>query len=201
MPTAAKAQVIDQTKEKFEQATGVFLTEYRGLTVQDMQNLRASLREKGGELKVIKNTLFRKALGETADALTEELGSGPTAFAFVYENETDCAKILVDYTKTNKAFVVKGGLLNGKIMDAQAVENFSKLPPRDQLIAMVIGAVAAPLSTLVGTVEAIYAQPIRVIGAVADKVAEGGGPVAAESAPSAPASEEAPTPEETSETE
>ena len=126
---------------------------------------------------------------------------GPTAFAFVYENETDCAKILVDYTKTNKAFVVKGGMLNGKIMDAQAVENFSKLPPRDQLIAMVIGAVAAPLSTLVGTVEAIYAQPIRVIGAVADKVAEGGGPVAAESAPSAPASEEAPTPEETSETE
>jgi large subunit ribosomal protein L10 len=201
MPTAAKAQVIDQTKEKFEQATGVFLTEYRGLTVQDMQNLRASLREKGGELKVIKNTLFRKALGETADALTEELGSGPTAFAFVYENETDCAKILVDYTKTNKAFVVKGGLLNGKIMDAKAVESFSKLPPRDQLIAMVIGAVAAPLSTLVGTVEAIYAQPIRVIGAVADKVAEGGGPVAAESAPSAPASEEAPTPEETSETE
>lgn len=201
MPTAAKAQVIDQTKEKFEQATGVFLTEYRGLTVQDMQTLRASLREKGGELKVIKNTLFRKALGETADALTEELGSGPTAFAFVYENETDCAKILVDYTKTNKAFVVKGGMLNGKIMDAQAVENFSKLPPRDQLIAMVIGAVAAPLSTLVGTVEAIYAQPIRVIGAVADKVAEGGGPVAAESAPSAPASEEAPTPEETSETE
>lgn len=201
MPTAAKAQVIDQTKEKFEQATGVFLTEYRGLTVQDMQTLRASLREKGGELKVIKNTLFRKALGETADALTEELGSGPTAFAFVYENETDCAKILMDYTKTNKAFVVKGGLLNGKIMDAQAVESFSKLPPRDQLIAMVIGAVAAPLSTLVGTVEAIYAQPIRVIGAVADKVAEGGGPVAAESAPSAPASEEAPTPEETSETE
>jgi len=201
MPTAAKAQVIDQTKEKFEQATGVFLTEYRGLTVQDMQNLRASLREKGGELKVIKNTLFRKALGETADALTEELGSGPTAFAFVYENETDCAKILVDYTKTNKSFVVKGGLLNGKIMDAKAVESFSKLPPRDQLIAMVIGAVAAPLSTLVGTVEAIYAQPIRVIGAVADKVAEGGGPVAAESAPSAPASEEAPTPEETSETE
>lgn len=130
MPTAAKAQVIDQTKEKFEQATGVFLTEYRGLTVQDMQNLRASLREKGGELKVIKNTLFRKALGETADALTEELGSGPTAFAFVYENETDCAKILVDYTKTNKAFVVKGGMLNGKIMDAQAVENFSKLPAR-----------------------------------------------------------------------
>jgi large subunit ribosomal protein L10 len=201
MPTAAKAQVIDQTKEKFEQATGVFLTEYRGLTVQDMQNLRASLREKGGELKVIKNTLFRKALGETADALTEELGSGPTAFAFVYENETDCAKILVDFTKTNKAFVVKGGMLNGKIMDAKAVESFSKLPPRDQLIAMVIGAVAAPLSTLVGTVEAIYAQPIRVIGAVADKVAEGGGPVAAESAPSAPASEEAPTPEETSETE
>ncbi len=201
MPTAAKAQIIDQTKEKFEQATGVFLTEYRGLTVQEMQTLRASLREKGGELTVIKNTLFRKALGETADALTEELGSGPTAFAFVYENETDCAKILMDYTKTNKSFVVKGGLLNGKIMDAKAVEDFSKLPPRDQLIAMVIGAVAAPLSTLVGTVEAIYAQPIRVIGAVADKVAEGGGPVAAESAPSAPASEEAPTPEETSETE
>lgn len=135
----------------------------------------------------------------------------PTAIAFIYENEAGCAKSLLDFALTNKAFVVKGGMFGGKVFTGKDVEALSKLPPRDVLIAQVIGAVVAPLTTLVGTIEALYADPIRVIGAVADKVAEGGGPVAAESAPSPAAAEEsadapaaadeaaAPTPEETPE--
>lgn len=196
MPTAQKAQTIEQAKEKYQKAAGVFFTEYRGLKVSQLQALRKELGEKGGDLQVIKNTLFKIAAGDDAEKFTEEMTSGPTAIAFVYENETDCAKVLVDFAKTSKALVVKGGLVSGKVFDAAAVENLSKLPPREVLIAQVIGAIAAPLSNLVGVVEALYADPIRVIGAVADKANEEGGLQAATPAESEAPANETPAAEE-----
>lgn len=172
MPTAEKATAIEQAKDWYQRSKGVVFTDYRGLKVKDMQALRANLRAKGGELHVIKNTLFRIAAGEDTDQLPAEFHNGPTAIAFFFENETECAKVLFDYAKVNKTFEVKGGFIAGKTFSAAQVESFSKLPPRDVLIAQVIGAIAAPLSNLVGVIEALYADPIRVIGAVADKVAK-----------------------------
>lgn len=195
MPTPQKAQAIEQAAEKYEKSMGVFFTEYRGLKVSQMQALRKELKEKGGELQVMKNTLFLRAAGEDAEKFSEEMTSGPTAIAYVYENESDCAKVLMDFAKTNKNLVVKGGMVSGKIFDAAAVENLSKLPPREVLIAQVLGAITAPLSNLVGVVEALYADPIRVIGAVADKAKEEGGLTASE-APAAEASAETETPAE-----
>lgn len=181
MPTAEKAQTIEQAKEWYSTSKGVVFTDYRGLKVKEMQQLRAAVRAKGGELHVLKNTLFRLAAGDDANSLPDDLHNGPTAVAFVFENESECAKAIVDYAATNKNLKLKGGFFNGKAFDAKGVEALSKLPPRDVLIAQVIGAVAAPLSNLVGVIEALYADPIRVIGAVADKVAEGSPiPVAAE---------------------
>lgn len=201
MPTATKAATIEQTKAKYDRSVGVIFTEYRGLKVKELQNLRRSLRDKGGEIQVVKNTLFRIAAGDDVAMIPEELSSGPTAVAFLYENETECAKALFDFEKTNKNLVIKGGLIGGKAFDSKQIESFSKLPPRDVLIAQVIGTIAAPLSNLVGVIEALYADPIRVIGAVADKVAEGApapaapAPVEAESsdAPAAEAGEAAET--------
>ncbi len=192
MPTAQKAKTIEKATEKYQKATGVFFTEYRGLKVSDMQALRKELSAKGGELTVIKNTLFKISAGDDAEKLTEELTSGPTAVAYVFENESDCAKVLMNFTKTNKNFVVKGGLLNGKLMDSAAVESLSKLPAREVLIAQVIGAIAAPLTQLVGVIEALYADPIRVIGAVADKAKEEGGLTATEAPKATTSAEEAP---------
>jgi len=97
MPTANKAATIEQTKAKYDRSVGVIFTEYRGLKVKELQNLRRSLKEKGGEIQVVKNTLFRKAAGDDVANLPDELGSGPTAVAFLYENETDCAKALFAY--------------------------------------------------------------------------------------------------------
>ena len=171
MPTAEKAQTIEQAKEWYSKASGVVFTDYRGLKNKEIATLRNDLRKKGGELHVIKNTLFRKAVGdETASGLPADLHNGTTAFAFVFGNEADVAKALLDYARTSRKLVVKGGLFGGKSVDAKGVESISELPPRDVLLAQVIGAVAAPLTTLVGTIEALYADPIRVIGAVADKV-------------------------------
>lgn len=196
MPTAQKAQTIEQAKEWYSKSSGVVFTDYRGLKNKEIAALRSDLRKKGGELHVVKNTLFRKAVGEDAAAtLPADLHNGTTAFAFVFENEADVAKALLEYARTSKKLVVKGGMFGGKALTAAEVTALSELPPRDVLIAQVIGAIAAPLTTLVGTVEALYADPIRVIGAVADKVGEGAAP-AADAAPSedsAPAAEDTPS--------
>jgi large subunit ribosomal protein L10 len=160
----------------------VVFADYRGLKVKEIQQLRSDLRKKGAELHVVKNTLFRQAAGEEVVAtLPAELHNGTTAFAFVFENEPEVAKALLDYARTSKKLVVKGGLFGGKAFTAKEVEALSELPPRDILVAQVIGAIAAPLTNLVGTIEALYADPIRVIGAVADKV--GGGDAAPADAP------------------
>jgi large subunit ribosomal protein L10 len=203
MPTAEKSKVIEQAKDWYAKSTGVFFTDFRGLKVKEMQALRKDLRSKGGEIHVLKNTLFRIAAGEDAAKLPTDLHNGTTAVAFVFENESAIAKALLDYAKSSKKLVVKGGFFSGKSLDAKGVQTLSELPPRDVLIAQVIGVIAAPLSNLVGVVEALYADPIRVIGAVADKVAEGS-PIPAEApAPVAeapveeatPAAEEASAPE------
>ncbi|MCB8932718.1 MAG: 50S ribosomal protein L10 [Fimbriimonadaceae bacterium] len=209
MPTAEKARTIETAKGWYSKSVGLVFTDYRGLKVREMQELRRNLTAKGGELHVLKNTLFRVAVGEDLAKLPEELHSGPTAVAFVFENESECAKALFDYAKTNKNLKIKGGYFNGQSFDAKGVEALSKLPPRDVLIAQVIGTIAAPLSNLVGVIEALYADPIRTIGAVADKVAEGAPPAEAKaeapaaapeaSAEEAPAAPEASAPEATAE--
>lgn len=173
MPTESKARTIEEAKDCYSRAKGIVFTDYRGLKVKEMQALRAKLRDKGGDIHVIKNTLFRIAAGDDAANLPYEFHNGPTAVAFLYDSESEGAKALFDYALTNKKFEIKGGFFGGKPVNAKQVEAISKLPPRDILIAQVIGAVAAPLTTLIGTIEALYADPIRTIGAVADKVAEG----------------------------
>lgn len=202
MPTAEKARTIEQAKEWYGKSLGVVFSDYRGLKVKEIQQLRRDLRAKGGEIHVLKNTLFRIAAGDDAANMPAELHNGTTAITFIFENESDVAKSLVDYSRTNKKLVVKGGFFGGKAFNAKEVEALSQLPPRDVLIAQVIGAIAAPLTNLVGVIEALYADPIRVIGAVADKVAEGAPapeakaetPVAEAAAPEPPA-EEAPAEE------
>ncbi len=173
MPTAQKANVIEETKEMYSRAKGVVITDYRGLKVKEMQQLRKDLGAKGGEIHVIKNTLFRRAIGDHADTMTVEMKDGPSAVAFLYENETECAKVLLDFATTSKKLAVKGGIFDGKPMDAKQVEAFSKLPSRNVLLSQIIGLIEAPIANIIGCVEAIYAEPIRTISAVADKAQEG----------------------------
>ena len=149
-------------------------------------------RRKNAEIHIIKNTLFRRAAGEDAEKLPYEFHNGPTAVAFVHGSESDAAKAVVDFAHTHQNFKVKGGFFGGRPLSAAEVVSLSKLPPRDVLIAQVIGAIASPLTSLVGVIEALYADPIRVIGAVADKVAESSPipeaePVAAPTAEDVPA--------------
>ena len=191
MPTAEKAQTIEQAKDWYSKSKGVVFTDYRGLSVKQVQKLRSDLRAKGGELHVIKNTLFQRAIGDDAAVIPEDLQGGPTAYAFLFDNETELTKMLFDFATSSKKLSVKGAIFDGKMMTDKQVEAFSKLPSRDVLIAQVIGTIIAPISNLVGTIEALYADPIRVIGAVADKMNEG----SPAPAPKAAAVESTPAPE------
>ena len=196
MPTAQKERAIEQAKQWYDKSVGLVFTDYRGLKVKELQQLRRSLSSKGAEIHVIKNTLFRLAAGEEAALFPDELHNGPTAIAFVFQNESEVAKVLFDFEKQTKTLSVKGGYFGGQVFDAKRVEALSKLPPRDVLIAQVIGTIAAPLTNLVGVIEALYADPIRTIGAVSDKMNEGAPPAEAKAeepkAEAAPAVEAAP---------
>lgn len=196
MPTEQKERVIEQAKEWYGKSVGLVFADYRGLKVKELQQLRRNLGAKGGEIHVIKNTLFRLAAGEDAAKFPYELHNGPTAVTFVYQNESEVAKVLFDFEKQTKTLSVKGGYFGGRVFDAKGVEALSKLPPRDVLIAQVIGTIAAPLTNLVGVIEALYADPIRTIGAVADKMSEG---APAPASPPEPQSEAAPVEEKPTE--
>lgn len=172
MPTAQKVEQVEQIKERYQRASGVIFTEYRGLSVPALQKLRRNLAAQGADYSVVKNTLFKIAAGDDAAKISDEMTSGPTGVAFVYKDEAATAKALFDFIKENKTFVIKGGFLDGRLYDGARMEEISKLPPRDVLLSQIVGIIAAPMSNLVGTIQEIYAAPIRAIGAVADKVSE-----------------------------
>ena len=169
MPTAEKVKQVEQIKERYQRASGVIFTEYRGLSVPALQKLRRNLAEQGAELSVVKNTLFRIAVGDDAEKISIDMTSGPTAVAFVYKDDAATAKALFAFIKENKTFVIKGGFLDGRLYDGERMEQISKLPPKDVLLSQIVGIIAAPMSNLVATIQEIYAAPIRAIGAVADK--------------------------------
>ncbi|MBI1757283.1 MAG: 50S ribosomal protein L10 [Fimbriimonas ginsengisoli] len=173
MPTAEKEKTIAQAKDWYTRSVGVVFTDYRGLKVRELQHLRTALKAKGGELHVVKNTLFRLAAGEDIQKIPEEMHNGPTAIAFLYGGEAEGAKAILDYAKFNKSLKIKGGFFGGQALAAKQVEALASLPPRDVLIAQLIGTIVAPLTQLIGTVEALYADPIRTVYAAADKLAEG----------------------------
>ncbi|HWP31776.1 MAG TPA: 50S ribosomal protein L10 [Fimbriimonadales bacterium] len=171
MPTPKKIETVEKAKNWYSQSKGLIFTEYSGLSVPELQQLRSSLRETGGEFHVIKNTLLRIALGsDVVEKLPPEFHNGVTATLFVFDNEVNCAKVLTNFAKTNKKLKIKGAFLEDTILSAKEVDEFAKLPPREELIASIAGAITATLSQIAGCIQEMLAGPIRAIGAVADKL-------------------------------
>jgi len=133
----------------------VILTEYRGMSVAAMANLRRQLRKSGGDWKVYKNTLARLAAREVgADDLVDQL-AGPTAIAFVTGDVAAVANALREYAKATPALIVKGGVMGGKTLSAKDVEILADLPSRDTLLAMLAGAFQAPLVKTASLLQAL----------------------------------------------
>ena len=166
---AAKAQQVGALAEHLTGSSAIVVTEYRGLTVGELQDLRRKLRAKGVEFHVVKNTLFsRAAEGAGRDAIKPFL-TGPTAIAIPAKgqniDEADLARSLVEELRTFKALKVMGALVGDRAFGPEDVTVLSRLPGRPQLQAMFIGTLQAPLATLTGTLTAPFSQLIHVLTA------------------------------------
>jgi len=160
-PNSEKVAIVAEVREKFQNSEAVVLTEYRGLNVSDMAALRSAMREAGGEYKVYKNTLVRFAAKEL-DLDIEELLIGPTAIAFTGTrpdgrdaDAVTVAKALTDFSNGNESLVIKGGMLDGKILTTDEIIALSKIAPRDELLSKLAGGIAAPMQQMAALMKAV----------------------------------------------
>jgi large subunit ribosomal protein L10 len=157
-----KEQSLEEIREKFNAAKVTLMANYRGLNVAQMTKLRRRLREKGCELKVAKNTLTLKVAREMGIEGLDSYLEGPTVMAFSNEDLVAPAKVFTEFVKETKIFEIKGGILEGRVVDAKAVRDLSDLPSREVLLAKVLGGMQTPMygfaSVLQGTLRSfVYA--------------------------------------------
>ena len=192
--TAAVAEIVDS----FNDSAGAVLTEYRGLTVKQLQELRRSLGE-NANYAVVKNTLAKLAAAEAGVTGVDDLLTGPTAIAFISGDVVEAAKGLRDFAKANPTLVIKGGVLDGKPLDAKEVAKLADLESREVLMGKLAGAMLASLSQAVYLLNAPLAQAARLAGALQAKAEQDpsilAGGASQESNPAPVAAEEAPVEE------
>jgi len=168
-----KVQSIDNTKEFFSTSDDFIFTDYRGLTVEQITDLRKQLRAKGAQYKVIKNNFARLAFEQlSAPEGVSTYLTGPTAIAIAPKDANEVAKILVDFSKEASVLQVKGGLFGKDLYDAKQIEAFSKLPSRLELISMLMSVINGPVRNLTMALNDIPSRLVRTVKAVADKKAE-----------------------------
>lgn len=167
MDRAQKAESIEALKGVFEGAGAVVVTHYLGLTVAEMTDLRGRLRKEGASLKVVKNTLAKKAMDGASDG-AHALFKGPVAIAYA-PDPVSAAKVVTDYAKTNDKFVVIGGVMGATVLDAKGVGSLATLPSLDQLRGQIIGLINAPATKVAGVLAAPAGQLARVFNAYATK--------------------------------
>lgn len=190
MARPEKAAAIADIVESFNGSAGAVLTEYRGLTVKQLQELRRSLGE-NANYAVVKNTLAKLAANEVGITGFDDLLTGPTAIAFIEGDVVEAAKGLRDFAKANPALVIKGGVLDGDILDAAAIAKLADLESREVLLGKMAGAMLASLSQAVYLLNAPLSQAARLAGALQAKAEQdpsilaggAGTPAAAEDAP------------------
>jgi large subunit ribosomal protein L10 len=190
MAKPTKVATVAEIADQFRNSSAAVVTEYRGLTMSQLTTLRKSL---GGDTAytVAKNTLVKRAAADAGVEGLDDLFTGPTAVAFINGEPVDAAKVLRDFAKANPLLVIKGGLLDGKALDAGEVSKLADLESRDVLLAKMAGAMLATLTKAAYVFNALPSQVARLAAALVEKRTE------QEGAPEAPAAaaEESPAAE------
>jgi large subunit ribosomal protein L10 len=197
MAQADKATAVADIAEQFKSSTATVITEYRGLTVANLAELRRSLSG-SATYSVAKNTLIKRAASEAGVEGLDELFVGPTAIAFVSGEAVDAAKAIKKFAKDHKALVIKGGYMDGRALTVAEVERIADLESREVLLAKLAGAMKANLSKAAALFNAPASQVARLAAALLEKraaeaPAEAAAPEAAAPAAEAPAAEAEPT--------
>jgi len=165
----SKEALVAEFAEKLKETKAAFLADYRGLDVDQANDLRNKLREVGVEYRVVKNTLLRLASKGTDAACLDEFLNGPTAIALVDDDPVAPAKALVEFAKKNEVFELKAGMLDGKLLDINSIKALSDLPSREQLLAKMLGSMSAPATNFVGVMAAIPRSFVQVLAAIKDQ--------------------------------
>jgi large subunit ribosomal protein L10 len=154
-PRPEKVEVVAEVRAKLEASDAVVVTEYRGMSVGQLANLRKTLRPIGGECKVYKNTLVRRAADEAGMPELNSQLVGPSAVVFVNGDVAAAAKVIREFAKTNPLLIIKGGSLGGKLLSTADVQALAELPSRDVLLAQIAGAFQAPMVKMAGLLQAL----------------------------------------------
>ncbi|MDO8614406.1 MAG: 50S ribosomal protein L10 [Dehalococcoidia bacterium] len=155
MPTQKKMDEVADLKGRIERATLVVSTEYRGLTVKEMQDLRRRLREGGVEVRVIKNTLLALAAEQAGQPALTGIVEGPTALAIAYGDAIEAAKVVTGYLQGAPVpFGVRGGFMEGQVLTLNQLRELVRIPPRPVLIALILGQLRSPLAGFVALLDA-----------------------------------------------
>lgn len=145
-----KQQEVELLRERLAQAAAAVLTDYRGLNVAELAQLRGKLREAGVHYKVVKNTLLKRAADSLGIEGLEPLLQGPTAVAFSRTDPVEPARILLEYIRQMRKLEIKGGLVEGRVMTTDQIKRLAGLPSRAQLLSLALGSMKAPLARLAG---------------------------------------------------
>jgi large subunit ribosomal protein L10 len=163
-----KKAVVAEVSKQIENAQSLILAEYRGVGVGEMTNLRAKARESGVYLKVLKNSLVKRAIEDTPFSSLSEDMVGPLVFG-ISEDPVAAAKVLSDFADKNDLFVIKSGAMPNEKMDVSAVKALASLPSRDELLAKLLGTMQAPITKFVRTLNEVPSKFARGLAAVRDQ--------------------------------
>ena len=152
---AKKETLVQAAAEKFESAASVVIVDYRGLTVEEVTNLRKQLRDAGVEMKVIKNSILSRAAKKVGLDGLDEVFTGPTAVAFSNDDVVAPAKIIDEFAKDAKALEIKGGVIEGKVSSVEQITALAKLPNREGLLSMLLSVLQAPVRNVAYAVKAL----------------------------------------------
>jgi large subunit ribosomal protein L10 len=167
--------LVEQYTELLTQSRGIILTDYRGLRVQEMEQMRRSVRDAKCDIHVVKNRLMKLALAEADLSVPDEWLNGPTAIAFCHSDMPPVAKTLSEFAE-DALLSIKGGLLEAEILSSEQVDALAKLPSREVLLGNVLGTINAPATQMAGVVASGIRQVLNVLKAYADKLEEQGAP-------------------------
>jgi large subunit ribosomal protein L10 len=165
-----KEELVADLASKLREAKSIVFTDYRGLTVEELNEVRNELRKQGIEYKVLKNTLFKIAAKEAdLDIVLENAGGHPIAAAFGYLDEVAPAKVVNTYAGKNEKLEILGGVLEGKEINAIMVKSLAKMPSREELYGKLVGTLAAPMSGMVNVLQGNIRGLVNVLSAINDQ--------------------------------
>ena len=169
MRLEAKQQITEDLHERFAKSAIIVLTDYKGLDVTSINDLRRKLRESNVEYQVVKNSLLVRASEDTEVAAIKDHFKGPSAVAISYDDPVAPAKVLTQFAKDNKKLEIKVGVLNGKVLDVQAIKALASLPSREVLLAQFLATLNAVPGSFVRTLAEIPRSLVNVLTAIKDQ--------------------------------